>query len=188
MTAIVETPTVTRHWGCTVLSHQHSLAGLVRPAASALHQGDGPWTQLPLTDLIADEAGLYELFRTGMGVLSDAGTGGGFSGRRPGGIDLSLQVWNAGYELPQSSTPGDFIGWLFLEATEPNHIDSGTVAVYDPRAGSAMTAMPGLPWGRQLTVRPRPGNLTIVPGWLTNAVQPVEEGQSITVVVATSAP
>ncbi len=27
----------------------------------------------------------------------------------------------------------------------------------DPRAGSALTAMPGLPWGRQFVIRPAVG-------------------------------
>ncbi|MFC7582397.1 hypothetical protein ACFQYP_00305 [Nonomuraea antimicrobica] len=49
-----------------------------------------------------------------------------------------------------------------------------------------MTAMPGLPWGRQHTITPAAGSLAVVPGWLTCSIVPVEKGEAIAVVVATS--
>jgi len=55
----------------------------------------------------------------------------------------------------------------------------------DPRAGSAMTAMPGLPFGRQFIVRPVPGACAVVPGWLTSSVIPLEPRQRITIAIAT---
>jgi hypothetical protein len=100
------------------------------------------------------------------------------------GVELSMQVWRGGYELPISMSPRPYQGWLFLRGTPSQHSDSGTVAVLDPRAGASMSAVPGMPWGTVLTVAPRQGNLAIVPGWLTGSVLPLEEHQTCVVVAA----
>ncbi|MEU9662690.1 hypothetical protein [Streptomyces chartreusis] len=101
-----------------------------------------------------------------------------------GKVKMTVQVWRRGFELVHYSSSSDLVDWCFLHGTEPRHQDSGSVALLDPRAGSEGTAMPGLPWGREVTFRPSPGLLAVVPGWFTSTVRPVEEGQAVVVAVA----
>lgn len=102
----------------------------------------------------------------------------------PKEIELSLEHWGAGYEAPAVATARDATGWLFLKGEPAQHSDSGNIAVLDPRAASAMSAVPGLPWGRSLILQPVKGALLIVPGWLTASVLPLEAGQAAVVMRA----
>jgi hypothetical protein len=87
---------------------------------------------------------------------------------------------------PASATPARYAAWAYLAASDaPAHSESGCLAFSDPRAGSAMTAMPGLPFGRQFIVRPVPGACAVIPGWLTSSVIPLEPRQHITIAIAT---
>lgn len=100
-------------------------------------------------------------------------------------IDLTVQAWRNGYDEPAFATPARYAAWVYLAASDaPAHAESGCLAFSDPRAGSAMTAMPGLPFGRQFIVRPVPGACAVVPGWLTSSVIPLEPHQRITIVIA----
>ncbi|MFC9472700.1 hypothetical protein ACFTS5_10935 [Nocardia sp. NPDC056952] len=101
-------------------------------------------------------------------------------------VNLELQVWNPGFEIPVWVDSGPYLGWLFLSATPAQHSDSGSIAVLDPRAGSGMSAIPGLPWGTSLVIRPQRGGFAVVPGWLTSSVLPLEQHQTCVVVVATT--
>ncbi|MFF9090800.1 hypothetical protein ACF1BE_31340 [Streptomyces sp. NPDC014991] len=121
-----------------------------------------------------------------MRLLHDRAADSGLASRPVLAVDLTLEVWRSGYELPVISSGSDWMGWAVLAATAPRHEESGTIAIYDPRSGSAMTASPGLPWGRQFSIRPKAGLLAVAPGWLTAAVQPVEAGQTVAVVSARS--
>ncbi|WP_326742076.1 hypothetical protein [Streptomyces sp. NBC_01768] len=102
------------------------------------------------------------------------------------GVGIVAEIWREGYEMPMMASDSDWVCWVFLDASAPQHEESGVIAVYDPRAGSGMTASPGLPWGRQLSLRPVQGLMAVVPGWLTSAVQPVEANQVVTVLRAHS--
>lgn len=99
-------------------------------------------------------------------------------------VELKLEVWRRGYEDPVLTTKRDYMGWLFLHGTVARHSDSGTVAILDPRTASSMSAVPGLPWGRSLVLRPLSGSLGIVPGWLTASVLPLEADQTAIVLRA----
>lgn len=105
-------------------------------------------------------------------------------GAEPSQLAISLECWGPGYEAPAVATRADLTGWLFLRGEPPTHSDSGTVAVLDPRTASAMSAVPGLPWGRSLVLQPLEGALLIVPGWLTASVLPLEPGQTAVVMRA----
>ncbi len=55
-------------------------------------------------------------------------------------------MWRAGYDLPATAYAEDFVGWCFLASSPaPAHSESGAIAIADPRAGSALTAMPPAP-------------------------------------------
>lgn len=92
-------------------------------------------------------------------------------------ISLSIEKWNQGFEIPAYASREDIHGWLFLDGKPASHSDSGTVCIIDPRAGSDMCAVPGLPWGRPLILAPNPGAFAVVPGWMTSSVLPLEPGQ-----------
>ncbi|MCW2947768.1 MAG: hypothetical protein JWR24_4485 [Actinoallomurus sp.] len=121
-------------------------------------------------------------------MLAERDLAAGAPARPPAHVKLTAQVWRSGYEMPQAASSADWTGWCFLAATKPAHGASGSVAVLDPRAGCAMTAMPGLPWGRELSFPPTRGSLAVLPGWLTSWVRPLERRQIVIVVAADSAP
>lgn len=99
-------------------------------------------------------------------------------------IQLSLELWGPGYEAPVLLGAADATGWAFLLGSPADHSDAGTVAVIDPRAGSNMVPVPGMPWGRPLVVAPVPGTLTTIPSWLMASVLPLDPNQRIALVRA----
>ena len=175
---------VTRHWGTGVVISEFSLAGIVDSASVGRAGSGGPsYEQVQPGTVLLDEAALKAGFIASMNVLAAAQD---VSPVRD--VELDVQVWRDGYDLPATSYPADFVGWCFLAASPaPQHSESGAIALADPRAGSALTAMPGLPWGRQVMIRPVPGAHAAVPGWLTCSVVPVEKDQFAVVAIASSA-
>jgi hypothetical protein len=109
-------------------------------------------------------------------------------------VRVTVEIWRNAYEVPVATPSTEWAGWYYLTANpapeKPDatglHPDSGAVTFHDPRGGAALVTMPGLPWGRDLTVRARPGNLVIAPGWLTYSVIPLAPGQ--VVIAALAAP
>ena len=182
--------TVTHHWVTAAAVRTLDLAGIARDTSSARHpQGqEAPRQIIPVASVFSDEDALKQAFLGTMNELATAGAGHGTPRSAIDNVQLTVEIWERGHQVPMAASPSDFVGWCFLHATSPKHKDSGAVAVSDPRAGSAMTAMPGLPWGRQLTITAAQGILAVVPGWLTLSVRPLEEGQRVIVVVATSTP
>lgn len=173
---------VSRLWATNVSMGKVTLAeGL----AKADHLDRGPvFEELPLDSLAGARHDIESLFLQSMQELAAADRAQGIPIEPIARVDLSLQVWRGGYELPICMSTGPYLGWLFLHGTPSQHSDSGTVAVLDPRAGASMSAVPGMPWGTVLTIAPRRGNLAIVPGWLTSSVLPLEEHQTCVVVAA----
>jgi len=188
--------TVTRLWETACGVRRIDLATIIRLFDIPL---EGPQQEfLPLETALTDPDTLRAEFVSAMDELAqEHGLQGGVPSyaatdemrlsetRRPDGtIKMTVQVWRRGFEVPQYASSSDLFGWCFLHATQPKHEDSGSVALLDPRAGSEGTAMPGLPWGREVTFRPSPGLLAVGPGWLTSTVRPVEDGQAVVVAVA----
>ncbi|MGV9679180.1 hypothetical protein ACWDSJ_28195 [Nocardia sp. NPDC003482] len=139
-------------------------------------------------ETIPDHTSVQQLFVQGMQRLADGDRNQGLPVVDIDRVNLELQVWRPGFEAPVWVEPGPYLGWLFLSATPSQHSDSGSIAVLDPRAGSSMSAVPGLPWGASLVIKPQRGSLAIVPGWLTSSVVPLEQHQTCVVVVATVGP
>lgn len=188
--------TVTRLWPTACGVRTIDLAGILRdfdvPLEGPPKEVLAPETVLADTDALSaqfvfawDELEKEYGLQGGVpsyAVVDEMGLSG--ARRSDSTINMTVQVWRRGFELPQYSSPSDLLGWCFLHATEPRHEDSGSVAFLDPRAGSEGTAMPGLPWGREVTFRPTLGLLAVGPGWLTSTVRPVEDGQAVMVAVA----
>ncbi|MGH3867794.1 MAG: hypothetical protein ACRDQ4_17035 [Pseudonocardiaceae bacterium] len=175
--------TVTRHWGTGLVISEVDLTGILQDSiASDLSPADMPFAQIPPSSVVADEAALRAEFLASMNALADS------HGSPPvTDVELDVQVWRGGYDLPATSYAADFVGWCFLATSStPQHSESGAIAIADPRAGSALTAMPGLPWGRQVMISPTPGAHAAVPGWLTCSVVPLEQGQHAIVAIAAS--
>ncbi|WP_327581915.1 hypothetical protein OHA25_38965 [Nonomuraea sp. NBC_00507] len=165
---------------------QIDLTGIACANILDRHTAASSFTTLPLHEAVADIEALRQAFVADMNALAERGIEGGTAGGPVADVQMEAQIWLGGYEKPMFAVPNDYLAWCFLEVVAPVEADAGTVAVFDPRAGSAMTAMPGLPWGRQLTITPSAGSLAVVPGWLTCSIVPVEKGKAIAVVVATS--
>jgi hypothetical protein len=126
---------------------------------------------------------LRDLFLASMRQLADADDGD----PAPSDVQVEVQVWRNSYDQPAFASQARYAGWTFLAATDVTHSESGCLNLTDPRAGSSLTAMPGLPWGRQFVIRPAPGTHAVIPGWLTASIVPLEARQQIIVAVATSA-
>ncbi|GAA2770081.1 hypothetical protein [Nonomuraea dietziae] len=183
----VQPGTVARYWGTASTIRQIDLEGIARQGVlNRYRSGPEPFMTVPLEEVVVDAEALRREFLADMNALSGRGVDGGTPGRDVTDVALEAQVWRGGYERPMFAVPNDYLGWCFLEVVAPVEESAGTVAVFDPRAGSAMTAMPGLPWGRQTTITPVPGSLAVIPGWLTCSIVPVEKGEVIVVVAATS--
>jgi hypothetical protein len=105
----------------------------------------------------------------------------------PGPVGTVTRYWKTGVMIGHLRLGGIVDGdpaSAVPASGSPAHSESGCLAFSDPRAGSAMTAMPGLPFGRQFIVRPVPGACAVVPGWLTSSVIPLEPRQHITIAIA----
>jgi hypothetical protein len=184
MTLAATVAAVTRHWGTGVVISDVALGGIVRDGFAHSITPEGPaFERITPESVVTDMGALEAEFTSSMTALAT-------SQELPPvqRADIEVQVWRAGYDLPATSYPAEFVGWCFLAASpSPQHSESGALAFADPRAGSALTAMPGLPWGRQVMIRPTAGAHAAVPGWLTCSVVPVETGQFAVVAVASSA-
>jgi hypothetical protein len=172
--------TVTRFWKTGLIITSTSLqdvAARVPPPDPA----GAPCLILP-PGAVTGMATLKEQFLTSMNQLAQADRADPVTA-----VTMQVQVWRNRYDQPAFAREGRYAGWTFLSASRPEHSESGCLNVTDPRAGSALTAMPGLPWGRQFVILPAAGAHAVVPGWLTCSIVPLEAGQQITVATAVSA-
>lgn len=190
-----ETSSVSSLWVTELAAGRAYLADRVRQAVFDLDPLHGPqFETMDPAEALDDPPALSAAFTQLMETLTASGVQGGI----PAPVEtddllhrtvhLEIQIWRGGYELPMASSGSDLLGWCFLHGTPPAHEDSGSVTLFDPRAGSGGTAMPGLPWGREFTIRPTPGVIAVAPAWLTHAVRPLEAGQITVVAVARSLP
>ena len=183
ITPVAGAGTVTRCWKTGVIITQAELTGILigDPAGKAPAGQDRCLTVPPGS--VPGLMRLRDQFLESMNTLAAAENAPEVTS-----CEIEIQIWRNGYDQPAFSRRARYAGWTILAASPaPAHSESGCLAFADPRAGSAGTAMPGLPWGRQFIVTPRPGNHAVVPGWLTCSVVPLEHAQHITVAVAVSA-
>ncbi|MEU5193607.1 hypothetical protein AB0G86_06020 [Streptomyces scabiei] len=108
------------------------------------------------------------------------------------GRDLSwtsrTEKWDGGFHAALRHGTGAWFALVVLDARASDASEaSGAVILHDPRAGAANVALPGLPWGRPITVPNVPGTLVLVPGWLAWQIAPVHPGEHRTVLTADSA-
>ncbi|GEM_PF-3080491 len=102
-------------------------------------------------------------------------------------IDLQVQVWSGGYSVGLAYGHGDWQGWCFLASNlDVDGPESGALTLHDPRAGCASVTVPGLPWGRPLTISPAPGLAVLHPGWLGYSILPVRADHRIAVLGVTA--
>ncbi|MGI5488045.1 hypothetical protein [Microtetraspora malaysiensis] len=166
-------------WGTTVLVDEADLEAIVH--ADARLPETGPTCDDLDPDLfVTDQAALEEAFFAAFNAIAD------MDGAPPvTSVTVKIQGWREGHGIPAADA-SPYIGWCYLSATPaPSTAESGCLSLADPRAGSDLTAMPGLPWGRQVLIRPVPGALVVAPGWLTHSIVPIEHGQSLIVATAT---
>jgi hypothetical protein len=101
-------------------------------------------------------------------------------------VDLGVHVWSAGFCVGLAVGEADWHGWCTLATTmsQQRGGTSGALTFHDPRAGCASVTVPGLPWGRPLTVKATPGLAVVHPGWLGYSVLPVDPGLRIVMLTA----
>ncbi|KOG63992.1 hypothetical protein ADK76_10790 [Streptomyces griseoflavus] len=93
--------------------------------------------------------------------------------------------WPGGYHAAWRHGTGTWCALLVLDATGADTDDrSGAIVLHDPRAGAGNVGLPGLPWGRPLTLPSQAGLLVVMPGWLGWQVAPVRSGEHRTVMTA----
>lgn len=175
---------VSRHWQTHVVLDEIELAGIVHddlPELLRAQEGEPSFQRLATNLAVRDEAALEGRLMASMQTLADADERA-WTKR----ISVEIQAWRRGYDLPATASPADYIAWCVLAATASTHAQSGGIAVADPRNGSAMVPMPGLPWGRPAVIAAKPGAHLAAPGWLTHYVIPVEQAQAVIVAVACS--
>ncbi|MEU5108444.1 hypothetical protein AB0H07_40350 [Streptomyces sp. NPDC021354] len=96
--------------------------------------------------------------------------------------------WPEGFHAGLRHGTGAWCALLVLHArTAGEDSLSGAVILHDPRAGAANVGLPGLPWGRPLTLSTLPGLLVVIPGWLAWQVAPVRTEEDCTVLAADTA-
>ncbi|MEO3808779.1 hypothetical protein ABGB17_07230 [Sphaerisporangium sp. B11E5] len=167
-------------WGTTVVVDSTDLRDIVPPDVNLPETGPA-FEKVNATRFISDEVKLSGVFLAAMNAIARADRAEPVSSVR-----IEVQGWREGHGIPAAADVSAYIGWCCLLATAVHSTaESGCLSLADPRAGSDLTAMPGLPWGRQILVRPVPGALTVAPGWLTHSVVPLEHGQSLVMAVAT---
>jgi hypothetical protein len=183
-TPAIATPgTVTRYWKTGIVIGHLGLDGITVDSAPAAEARDGGARCLSLP--AGSVPGLRALEEHMLATMNDVAAAE--HAPRVRGIEADIQVWRNGYDQPAFACQARYAGWVILAASDtPQHAESGCLAFADPRAGSALTAMPGLPFGRQFLMKPVPGAYAVVPGWLTSSVVPLEVSQRITVAVVTS--
>ncbi len=172
---------VAHHWATPILLGTIDLTDQrVTPPPAAEGQ---PVQAIPPGAALADPDVLASALLASVNQLAEANGDGPYSA-----VDLRVELWDAGYDAPAVSYPADYVAWCVLAVSGGRHDESGAITLADPRTGSNLTAVPGLPWGRQIILRPQPGAHLAIPGWLTSAVAPVEDGQQVLVAIATSLP
>jgi hypothetical protein len=173
---------VSRCWKTGLIITQTGLPRIISGDPAVTAAGNGQRCQVLPAGSVAGLRVLEEQFLASMNALAAAEGAPEITA-----CQVSIEIWRDGYDQPAFSCQARYAGWTVLAAsTAPEHSESGCLAFADPRAGSAGTAMPGLPWGRQFLVTPMPGAHAVVPGWLTCSVVPLEQDQHITVAVAVS--
>ncbi|KOT64388.1 MULTISPECIES: hypothetical protein [Streptomyces] len=98
------------------------------------------------------------------------------------------EAWPGGYHAVWRHGTGAWCALLVLDSEgNASRPVSGAIVLHDPRAGAANVSLPGLPWGRPLTLASRPGLLVVAPGWLGWQIAPVRTGEHRTVWTADTA-
>jgi hypothetical protein len=98
------------------------------------------------------------------------------------------EKWDGGFHAALRHGTGTWSALVVLDALAHDRADaSGALILHDPRAGAANVGLPGLPWGRPVTVPTVPGTLVLVPGWLAWQIAPVHPDEHRTVLTADSA-
>ena len=94
----------------------------------------------------------------------------------------NVERWHPAHHVGYSYSPAAIRILAVLDSTPPQqHQQSGEIRLHDPRAGAANVALPGLPWGRPVTIQAITGEVIATPGWLPMSVAPVRTGHTVTV-------
>ncbi|MFI6277885.1 hypothetical protein [Streptomyces sp. NPDC050988] len=100
-------------------------------------------------------------------------------------VRVAVQIWGAGHRIPLAYGHGAWTAWCYLAVDgQPPHDRSGALCLHDPRAGCDAASVPGLPWGRAVTLKAQAGLTALAPGWLAHSVLPVSPCHTLAVLTA----
>lgn len=135
-----------------------------------MHTGADP---LDITHLRNSTKLLAEVEDTAATIASASG---------PLGWTHRLHRWLPGHQVGYNFNAAAIWAIVVLDSTPPpDHPQSGEIRLHDPRAGAGNVALPGLPWGRPVTIPAVTGAVVAAPGWLPYTVAPVRPGHTVTV-------
>lgn len=85
-----------------------------------------------------------------------------------------LEAWPPGHHVALRYGPGT-IEALCIVASDgrAGQAASGQISLHDPRTGAGNVCVPGLPWGRPITMPADVGRMLIFPGWLAYSIAPL---------------
>lgn len=134
-------------------------------------------TTIPADDVLDTAAVAVGLTR----AAAEAGLGSARSAPR-----LSLHLCGPAHRTSLAYGTGAWQAWVYLAHLDPGdaHRDCGALTLHDPRSGCEQVTVPGLPWGRPLTVRPADGLTVVAPGWLGWSQIALAPGQRLAVLRA----
>jgi len=102
-----------------------------------------------------------------------------------GEVRVSAQIWGAHHRIPLAYGHAAWTAWCYLAVDgQAPHDRSGALCLHDPRAGCDAVSVPGLPWGRAVTLKAQAGLTVLAPGWLAHSVLPVSPGHALAVLTA----
>ncbi|MFI0813824.1 hypothetical protein [Streptomyces echinatus] len=102
-----------------------------------------------------------------------------------GEVRVAVQIWGAGHRIPLAYGHASWTAWCYLAVGGQAAYDrSGALCLHDPRAGCDAASVPGLPWGRAVTLKAQAGLTALAPGWLAHSVLPVSAGHTLAVLTA----
>lgn len=100
-----------------------------------------------------------------------------------------LEAWPPGYHVALRYGAGA-VEALCVVASDgrAKQAASGQISLHDPRVGAGNVSVPGLPWGRSITMPADVGRAFIFPGWLACSVAPLHGEHHMVVWSASASP
>lgn len=93
---------------------------------------------------------------------------------------VSAHSLESGEYLSPSISRANLRAYLIISQTNSGRYEgSGSLTLFDPRAGIQNIFVPGMPWNKSVSLQGEVGRLIAAPGWVSAMVTPVGEGENL---------